>query len=96
MSRALACAENLAGAPVPEHRRAMRLGNIQRRTVAENPGCAVCGAAEVRTLSTTTHADGVCVTGCGSRKVAHRRAEQMARAVDELRLLLCDRRVANG
>ena len=74
----------------------MRLGNIERTSVAENPCCARCGAAAVRTLSTTTLEDGVCVTVCGAHKVEHRRAEQMARTVDELRLLLCDRRVANG
>jgi hypothetical protein len=89
-------AENLAGSTLREHLRAMRMGNIDRRTVAEKACCAVCGATDARMLSTTTLEDGVRVTVCGSHKVAHRRAERMARSVDELRLLLCDRRVANG
>ena len=50
----------------------------------------------MRLLSTTTLEDGARVTVCGSHKMAHRRAERMARSVDELRMLLCDRRVANG
>ena len=74
----------------------MRMGNIDRRTAAEQACCAVCGATDARMLSTTTLEDGVRVTVCGSHKVAHRRAERMARSVDELRLLLCDRRVASG
>ena len=74
----------------------MRMGNIDRRTAAEKACCAVCGATDARMLSTTTLEDGVRVTVCGSHKVAHRRAERMARSVDELCLLLCDRRVANG
>ena len=40
--------------------------------------------------------DGVRVAVSCSHEVAHRRAERMARSVDELRLLLCDRRVAIG
>jgi hypothetical protein len=72
------------------------MGNINRRTVAGINSCAVCGASDARTLATTTLEDGARVTVCGSHKVAHRRAERMARSVDELRLLLCDRRVANG
>jgi hypothetical protein len=47
-------------------------------------------------LSTTRLEDGTRVTVCGSHKMAHRRAERMARTVDELRILLCDRRVASG
>lgn len=74
----------------------MTMGNTDRRTAAEKTGCAVCGATDARMLSTTTLEDGVRVTVCGSHKVAHRRAERMARSIDELRLLLCDRRVANG
>ena len=74
----------------------MRMGNIDRRTTPDQTSCAVCGATDARMLSTTTLEDGVRVTVCGSHKVAHRRAERMARSVDELRLLLCDRRVASG
>ncbi len=74
----------------------MTMGNTDRRTAAEKTCCAVCGATDARMLSTTTLEDGVRVTVCGSHKVAHRRAERMARSIDELRLLLCDRRVANG
>jgi hypothetical protein len=74
----------------------MRMGNIDRRTAPQKTSCVVCGASDARTLSTTTLEDGARVTVCGSHKVAHRRAERMARSVDELRMLLCDRRVANG
>ena len=74
----------------------MRMGNIDRRNAPAQTCCAVCGATDARMLSTTTLEDGARVTVCGSHKIAHRRAERMARSVDELRLLLCDRRVANG
>jgi hypothetical protein len=76
--------------------RGMRMGNLDRRTAPSHTSCAVCGTADARLLSTTTLEDGVRVTVCGSHKVAHRRAEKMARSVDELRIMLCDRRVAVG
>ena len=74
----------------------MRMGNMDRRTEAGDSSCAVCGATDARVLATTTLEGGERVTVCGSHKTAHRRAERIARSVDELRLLLCDRRVANG
>jgi hypothetical protein len=73
------------------------MGNLDRRTASSHTSCAVCGTTDARLLSTTTLEDGVRVTVCGSHKVAHRRAERMARTVDELRIMLCDRRrVAAG
>lgn len=77
----------------------MRMGNIERRTGTDPSvcvACVVCGATDTRVLSTTTLEGGARVTVCGSHKVAHRRAERMARSVDELRILLCDRRVATA
>jgi hypothetical protein len=74
----------------------MRMGNLDRRMEPAQTSCVVCGSSDARTLGTTTLEDGARVTVCGSHKVAHRRAERMARSVDELRILLCDRRVANG
>lgn len=74
----------------------MPMGNLDRRTSASETCCAVCGTTDLRTLSTTTLEGGQRVTVCGSHKVAHRRAETLARTIDELRLMLCDRRVAVG
>jgi len=72
------------------------MGNLDRRTAPSHTTCVVCGTADARLLGTTTLEDGVRVTVCGSHKVAHRRAERVARSVDELRMMLCDRRVAAG
>ena len=88
--------ENLAEMPVREHLRGMRMGNIDRRTGPAETSCVVCSTTDARVLSTTTLEDGSRVTVCGSHKVAHRRAERIASSIDELRLLLCDRRVAHG
>ena len=74
----------------------MRMGNMERRTGPDHTSCAVCGVTDARTLSTTTLENGARVTVCGSHKVAHRRAERIASSIDELRILLCDRRVATG
>jgi hypothetical protein len=74
----------------------MPMGNVERRNAPSHTSCAVCDAADARVLSTTTLEDGKRVTVCGSHKIAHRRAERMARSVDELRIMLCDRRVASG
>ena len=74
----------------------MRMGNLDRRNLPSETCCAVCGAADQRMLSTTTLEDGRRVTVCGSHKVAHRRAERLATSIDELRLMLCDRRVARS
>lgn len=69
---------------------------MERRNEPMKACCAVCGASDARTLSTTTLEDGKRVTVCGSHKIAHRRAERMASTIDDLRILLCDRRVATG
>ncbi|MDB4945773.1 MAG: hypothetical protein JWP97_5307 [Labilithrix sp.] len=74
----------------------MRMGNLDRRAPNTETCCAVCGTTDLRTLATTTLEGGQRVTVCGSHKVAHRRAETLARSIDELRLMLCDRRVAAG
>jgi hypothetical protein len=72
------------------------MGNIDRRSDAVQTCCVVCGATDARVLSTTTLEDGARVMVCGSHKVAHRRAERIASTVDDLRMMLCDRRVAAG
>jgi hypothetical protein len=72
------------------------MGNIDRRSESVQACCVVCGATDARTLQTTTLESGTRVTVCGSHKVAHRRAERMASTIDELRMMLCDRRVAAG
>jgi hypothetical protein len=87
-------AEKLADRPLREQLCAMRKGNIDRRTAPKQTSCCVCGGTDARTLSTTTLEAGARVTVCGSHKVAHRRAERIARSVDELRMLVSDRRVA--
>ncbi|MBX3186326.1 MAG: hypothetical protein KF819_04890 [Labilithrix sp.] len=74
----------------------MRMGDIDRRSVKGAATCAVCGSTDARTLGMTRLEDGTQVTVCGSHKVAHRRAERLARTVDELRMMLCDRRVASA
>lgn len=56
--------------------------------------CAVCGAADARTLSYTRLEDGTRVVVCGSHKVAHRRSNRMASSLAELREMLRDRRTA--
>ncbi len=82
--------------PSPSTFGGMRMGNIDRRTAPAQTSCVVCSTTDARLLSTTTLEDGSRVTVCGSHKVAHQRAERIASTVDDLRLLLCDRRVANG
>jgi hypothetical protein len=72
------------------------MGNLDRRNAPAQTCCVVCETTDARTLSTTTLEGGDRVVVCGSHKTAHRRAERIASSVDELRLLLCDRRVANG
>jgi hypothetical protein len=72
------------------------MGNMDRRAETGKGTCAVCGAADARTLGTTRLEDGTQVTVCGSHKIAHRRAERLARTIDELRMMLCDRRVASA
>ena len=95
-TEARAQVEKLADGRGRGHLRGMRMGNIDRRTAVDQSSCVVCGATDARSLSTTTLEAGARVTVCGSHKVAHRRAERIARSVDELRLLLCDRRVATA
>ncbi len=73
----------------------MRMGNMERRQGANETGaCAVCGAADARTLSFTRLEDGTRVVVCGSHKMAHRRATKLATSVAELVTMLRDRRSA--
>ncbi len=74
----------------------MRMGNVDRRFAPSHTSCAVCGTADARLLATTTLEDGKRVTVCGSHKIAHRRAERIASSIEELQLMLCDRRVVNA
>ena len=73
----------------------MRMGNINRR-VAPNDACVVCGTKDARVLSHTRLLDGERVIVCGSHKVAHRRAERLARTLEELRAFAGDRRKLTG
>ncbi len=52
----------------------------------------MCGATDTRMLAYTRLEDGTRVTVCGSHKTAHRRAERMARSIDELRVMIGERR----
>jgi hypothetical protein len=56
----------------------------------------VCGARDARTLTYTRLEDGSRVTVCGSHKTAHRRAERLARSVDELRAFVGERRAKSA
>jgi len=71
----------------------MRTESSERRQ-GTNDACAVCGTTDARTLATTRLEDGTRVVVCGSHKVAHRRAEHLARSVDELRTMLRERRAS--
>lgn len=67
------------------------MGNRDRRT-ALSTGCVVCGSTDARILSFTRLLDGERVTVCGSHKTAHHRSGVIAQNVDELRVLVGDRR----
>lgn len=69
----------------------MRMGNRDRRTAGLG-GCVVCGAMDARILSSTRLLEGERVTVCGSHKTAHHRSEKIARSIDELRVLVGERR----
>jgi hypothetical protein len=73
----------------------MRMGNIDRRG-APNDACVVCGTTDTRVLAHTRLLDGERVVVCGSHKIAHRRAESLARTIEELRALARDRRQLTG
>jgi len=70
----------------------MRMGDRERRTGVSEGACAVCGATDARTMAYTRLEDGTRITVCGSHKTAHRRAERMARSLDELRTMIGERR----
>jgi hypothetical protein len=55
-------------------------------------GCAVCGERDERALSTIKLGDGARVVVCGSHDLIYRRSGQVARTVDELRVITRDRR----
>ena len=57
-----------------------------------DPSCAVCGADDARTLSSTVLASGAVIIVCGSHAVAHARASWSAKSLTELRVMLADRR----
>ena len=52
----------------------------------------MCDATDARMLAYTRLEDGTRVIVCGSHKTAHRRSERMARSVDELRVMIGERR----
>ncbi len=54
--------------------------------------CVVCGSTDQRVLSFTRLLQGERVTVCGSHKTAHHRSEMIARSIDELRILVGERR----
>ncbi len=64
----------------------------ERREGQAAGGCVVCGINDARVLSYTRLSDGARVTVCGSHRVAHRRSEQHAGDVAELRKLVGERR----
>jgi hypothetical protein len=68
---------------------------MDRRT-GEAVGCVVCSSRDARTLSSTRLADGTSVTVCGSHKIAHRKSERLAGSIDELRVMLGERRKKTG
>ncbi len=70
----------------------MRMGNLDRRGIAANASCAVCGTSDARVLASTRLLDGERVVVCGSHKVAHHRSERIATSIDELRSLVGERR----
>jgi hypothetical protein len=56
----------------------------------------VCGSSDARLLSFTRLLGGARVTVCGSHKTAHQRSEAIATTVEELRLMVGDRRQRTG
>lgn len=54
--------------------------------------CCVCGYSDTRGLTTTRLACGEVVVVCGTHELMHRRTENAARTLLELRRLLRDRR----
>ena len=70
----------------------MRMGNLDRRAIATKDSCVVCGITDARVLAATRLFDGERVVVCGSHKVAHHRSERIATSIDELRVLVGDRR----
>ena len=54
--------------------------------------CCVCGARDARALMEVALRGGARATLCGSHALMHRRSPVQAASVDELRMLLRDRR----
>jgi hypothetical protein len=71
----------------------MRMANLDRRS-APAAACAVCGVDDARVLGTTRLEDGTRITVCGSHKIAHRRSERLARSIEELCVLVGERRAS--
>ncbi len=65
-----------------------------RRSSSNIQACAVCGASDARTLSTTRLVDGERIVVCASHKLAHHRSGTIAASVDELKRLTADRRAS--
>jgi hypothetical protein len=60
--------------------------------MSQENGCVVCGTRDSRVLSSTRLANGTVVTVCGSHELAHLRADAPAKTVEELRVMVGDRR----
>jgi hypothetical protein len=70
----------------------MRNESQDRRSNPNSEGCAVCGTADRRVLSSTRLQNGERVTVCASHKTAHHRSGTIAATVEELKKLTADRR----
>jgi hypothetical protein len=56
----------------------------------------VCGSTDGRVLSFTRLLEGERVPVCGSHKVAHHRSATIARTIEELRMMVGERRKLTG
>jgi hypothetical protein len=86
------CAKSWPATAWSANFRSMRMGNLDRRGIATPASCAVCGITDARVLATTRLLDGDRVVVCGSHKVAHHRSDRIATSIDELCMLVGDRR----
>jgi hypothetical protein len=68
------------------------LGIISAMSTAVHGSCIVCGHFDSRALSTTRLANGEIVVVCGTHELMHRRAENPAKTVADLRRMLTERR----
>ncbi len=67
------------------------LHDASTRTKIHGP-CCVCGYSDTRGITTTRLASGEVVVVCGTHELMHRRTENAARTVFELRRLVRERR----